>query len=142
MSLNSTPMPPSTSGGIRRRQLLAALVVTIAVGAASRRLHLHAWLWDKSLGDALYAVATYLVIGLAAPRWKAGRAALVAFCFCLAIELFQATGIPARHAHLAVVRWLVGTQFAWHDIACYVAGIAVIALIDMQMLTRSCSAVS
>jgi hypothetical protein len=42
-------------------------------------------------------------------------------------ELFQATGIPARHADLAFVRWLLGTTlFSWHDVACYPIGVALL----------------
>lgn len=116
-----------------RRQRLAVLIslcATVALGVVSRRLHLGwAW-WDKSLGDALYAVAVYLVLSLAFPRWSIGRLGGIALLFCLGIELFQLTGIPALYAHHPVVRWLIGTRFAWHDLGCYLVGCLAIAACD------------
>jgi hypothetical protein len=112
------------------------LALTVALGVASRRLPLGLPLWDKSLGDALYAVATYLVLGLLAPRLGSARTAAGSLAFCLGVETFQLTGIPARYAHLAPVRWLLGTSFSWHDITCYVAGIAGIWLLERALSGR------
>jgi hypothetical protein len=100
-----------------------ALLLTVAVGIASRRLPLGIGWWDKSLGDALYAGAVFLVLGLLAPSWKAVRCFAAALAICVAIELFQATGIPMRYAHVPVVRWVLGTRFALHDILCYAVGV-------------------
>src|SRR3954453_11269861 len=110
----------------RTPRLCAALAVTVALGLLSRLWPIGWSLYDKSLGDVLYAVAAYLVLALLLPRKRPAWIAPVALVLCLALEFFQATGIPARYAHLAVVRWLMGTTFAWHDIACYVVGVAVI----------------
>src|SRR5436190_331039 len=41
---------------------------------------------------------------------------------------------PARHADFGVVRWLLGTTFAWHDVACYVVGVAAIFGADVLLL--------
>lgn len=109
---------------------VAALGVTVALGIASRRVHLGLLLWDKSLGDTLYAVAVYLVLSLAFPRWSIPTLGRVALLLCLGLELFQLTGIPAAHAHLGVVRWLIGTRFAWHDLTCYLVGCLSIAMLD------------
>jgi hypothetical protein len=118
-----------------RFRLFAALVATIALGLLSR-LHPIGWpLYDRSLGDVLYAVAVYLLLALLCRRGPQFVAAL-ALSMCLSVEAFQATGIPARYAHLVLVRWLVGTTFAWHDILCYIVGVAAIVLLDRLALRR------
>lgn len=114
---------------------LIALLVTVALGIASRRWPIGLWLYDKSLGDVLYAVAAYLGLAIVLPRRPALVAGL-ALGWCLAVEAFQATGVPARYAHLGVVRWLIGTDFAWHDVACYFVGVAAVLVLDVLVLRR------
>jgi hypothetical protein len=109
---------------------LAALAGVVALGLASR-LHPIGLRWfDKDLGDVLYAAAAYLVLALFRPRWRPDPVAAVALAFCLAVETFQLTGLPARWAHVTLVRWLLGTGFAWRDVACYVVGIGGVTLAD------------
>jgi hypothetical protein len=115
-------------------RVLAALAVTVALGMLSRLYPLGWPVYDKSLGDALYAAAAYLALALALPRRRPTVVAALALAFCLAVESFQATGIPARYAHVAPVRWLLGTTFSWHDVACYVVGVAGIFGLDVQLL--------
>jgi len=115
-------------------RVLAALVVTVALGLLSR-LYPVGWpVYDKSLGDVLYAAAAYLALALALPRRRPGLVAALALALCLAVECFQATGIPARYAHFGPVRWLLGTTFSWHDIACYGVGVAGIFGVDVLLL--------
>jgi hypothetical protein len=109
---------------------LAALALVIALGVLSRRHPIGLSWYDKSLGDALYAAAAYLTLALLRPCWPAVRVAGIALGFCVVVELFQLTGLPARFASVPPVRWLLGTQFAWEDIGCYLVGIAVTAGID------------
>ncbi|MEZ0228883.1 MAG: DUF2809 domain-containing protein [Planctomycetota bacterium] len=109
----------------RPLRLLLALAITVALGIASRLAHTGSFLIDKTLGVVLYAVAVHFTLALFLRRTSPRRVALLSLIVCWAIELFQATGIPARHAELAVVRWLVGTTFSWHDVACYPLGVAV-----------------
>ncbi len=107
-----------------RLRLALALGLTIALGLLSRRVRLGWSLWDKSLGDVLYAVAAYLALALVWPAWPRRRLAALALAGCLLVETFQATGIPASYADSLVVRYLVGTTFSWHDVLCYVVGVA------------------
>jgi hypothetical protein len=118
--------------GMLRR--LTALAVTVALGLLSRLYPLGWPLYDKSLGDVLYAAAAYLALALALPRWRPVLVAALALAFCLAVESFQATGIPARYAHFGPVRWLLGTTFSWHDIACYGVGVAGAFGLDVLLL--------
>src|SRR3954469_3409502 len=114
-------------------RLLAALALTVALGLLSRLRPVGWPPYDKSLGDALYAAAAYLTLALLSRRPPALVAPL-ALALCLAVEGFQATGVPARHAHLGAVRWLLGTTFSWHDVACYVLGVAAVAAADGLLL--------
>jgi hypothetical protein len=110
--------------GIRARYALL-LAVTVIVGIASRKVHLGIRLWDKSLGDVLYAVAMLFALGLVAPRSRPVVLTAAAFGASFAIELFQLTGVPlaiAETPHWGFARWLLGTDFAWHDVACYAVG--------------------
>jgi hypothetical protein len=109
---------------IRARYALL-LAVTVVLGISSRKVHLGIRLWDKSLGDVLYAVAMLFAIGLVAPRARLVVLTAVAFGASFAIELFQLTGIPlaiAETPHWGFAHWLLGTDFAWHDVACYAVG--------------------
>lgn len=110
------------------------LLLVVAAGLISRRYPIGLPLYDENLGDALYAAAVYLTLGLVWPRWPVARLALVALAACVAVELLQLTGIPARYASLSPVRWLLGTHFAWVDLVCYVVGVSGVAAIDWPMV--------
>jgi hypothetical protein len=115
-------------------RLLAALVLTVALGLLSRLAPIGWPVYDKSLGDALYAVAAYLVLALVLHRWPVCRVAALALAACLAVEAFKFTGLPARYAGYGAVRWLLGTTPSWHNVACYALGIAAIAGADALLL--------
>jgi hypothetical protein len=114
-----------------------ALILDFTLGLVSRKLPLGVPVWDKYLGDACYAVAVYLVVALLRPKWDCRQVAVVAGGVCAAIEAFQLTGIPQRLAGVPGARWILGTTFAWGDLAAYLAGIAVIFLLDRSFIARS-----
>jgi hypothetical protein len=120
-----------------RARLLLALALTIALGLLSRLRPIGWPLYDHSLGDVLYAVAAYIALALVLPRLRPWHVAPLALVLCWAIEAFQATGVPARYAHIALVRWLIGTTFSWHDMVCYAIGVGLIAFLDVGLLRRS-----
>lgn len=108
------------------------VAITIALGLASRRFPIGVFVWDKSLGDALYAVMVYFVVALVRPSLRPRALGLLAFGISFAIELFQATGIPARLPR--VLQLVLGTSFGWHDVVCYAVGAAFVALVDGLVL--------
>ena len=116
-------------------RLVLALVATIALGLFSRLYPIGWPPYDKSLGDVLYAVAAYLALALVFFRRSLALVAALALVACEAIEFFQATGIPE---HLArqwrPFGWLLGTTFAWHDVACYVVGVVFVMVFDVTLL--------
>jgi hypothetical protein len=111
---------------MRRIHAAVAVGATIALGIASRKVHTGFFLWDKSLGDALYAVMIYFFLALARPSSSPRLLGLAAFAISFAIELFQATGIPKQLPRLLQIA--LGVEFAWHDVACYAVGAAAVAL--------------
>lgn len=120
----------------RRRRLLRwglLLVAIVAAGILSRVFRTGFRLFDKYLGDALYAAMVYVLFRLA------GRSASVtvwaAAAVMIALELFQLTLIPAgmlRGANpaLRVCARLLGTEFSWFDLLAYAAGIGCLALAE------------
>ncbi len=115
---------------VRRRFLALLLAGAMALGLASRLVPCGVWLWDRSLGDALYAVAMFLAMALVAPRARTTRVAAAAFGMCAAIELFQLTEIPDRLARAHTwIGWILGREFAVHDLVCYAVGVAAVALV-------------
>lgn len=120
---------PSTFEVQRARWRAGGLALaTVVLGVVSRRLPLGIPLWDKSAGDALYTVLVYFLAKLARPSVGPARLGAFAVGVSLLIELFQLTGIPA--ALPRVFRWVLGSTFAWHDVACYVVGGGIVVAAD------------
>src|SRR4051794_32913453 len=115
-------------------RLLAALAATVALGLASRLFSVGWPAWDKSLGDVLYAAAAYLALALVLYRRPPALVGALALAWSLAVECFQATGVPARYADVAAVRWLLGTAFSWHDVGCYFVGVGLLLVADVLVL--------
>ena len=111
-----------------RRFAILGFVASVLLGLASRKLGPTGFaLWDKSFGDADYAVMFGFLLLVLRPTLSALAIGLGAFGICFALELFQLTGIPLRAPQ--PLRFLLGTSFAWHDVACYAIGAAVVAAI-------------
>ena len=110
------------------RPVVAMMIaVTIALGAASRVWPIGSSLWDKSFGDVAYAIMVAFVVLFVSPRAKPIAIGAIAVTICFALELFQLTGVPARAPPL--LRIVLGTTFAWHDVVCYAVGAAVAAVV-------------
>jgi hypothetical protein len=120
---------------VLRRHSIVGLVVTIAVGLASRRVPLGFPLWDKSLGDALYTVMVFFSVVLARPSLAPRTVGVLALAISIVIEVFQLTGIPAQLPR--ILQLALGTTFAWHDIACYVVGAGLVTLAHTLLTKRS-----
>ena len=117
----------------RRLLYLLALLLVIGLGLSSRSIAVGWYVWDKSLGDAFYAVAVYLGLRVLAPQLAPRWPALAAVVFCLGIELFKFTGLPAAWAGWWWSRLVFGTTPSWHNVICYVVGVALVASADAAM---------
>jgi len=111
-------------------RLLSALAVTVVLGLASRLYPVGWFLYDRVLGEVLYAVAAYLVLAMLLVRKPPLFIAVIAFGCCLAVELFKLTGIPAEHQHVFLVRWFLGMTFSVVNLGYYFIGAALIAFAD------------
>ena len=117
-----------------RGSLILCLAGIIATGILSRIVHTVFIVFDKYLGDALYAAMVYMILRLiwAARRVKVAVAAMIVMT---AVELFQLTMIPAHlltssHLIVRICARLMGTEFSFLDLLTYAVGIAAIYLVD------------
>jgi hypothetical protein len=113
---------------------MLCLGLIIVLGVASRLIHTGFAIFDKYLGDALYAAMIYAILR---HRWE-GRAVTIATAIImLALELFQITGIPAQlvaseHLPVRLFARLLGTEFSFVDLLAYAVGIACIRIADIR----------
>ncbi len=121
--------------GLRsRRAWMVCLMVIIAIGILSRTVQTGFVLFDKYLGDALYAAMVYALLRV---LWSRVSVIVPAAIVMIAIELFQLTGIPARmvasgHLALYFVGRLLGTHFSFVDLLAYGVGIAGVYFVDAR----------
>jgi hypothetical protein len=118
-------------GGVTRATSALLVVITIALGGASRVWPIGFAAWDKSLGDVAYAIMIAFLLSFVFPRARSLAIGGSAMGLCFVLEAFQATGIPARAPRL--LRIVLGTTFAWHDLACYAVGGVVAALVHARI---------
>lgn len=111
-------------------RLLLALALTVALGLASRLYPTGWFLWDRILGEVLYAVAAYLVWAMLLFGRSPWLIAAIAFACCLAVELFKLTGVPAENQRVFLVRWFLGMVFDAVNLVYYFTGAALIACAD------------
>jgi hypothetical protein len=119
---------------VSRARSAALVAAAIALGAASRVWPIGRPLWDKSVGDAAYAMMLAFALSFAWPRMRSLALGVAAVGLAIAIELFQLTGLPARAPRL--IQIALGTTFAWHDVACYAVGGAAAALVHRFLSQR------
>lgn len=122
-----------------RASWVLCLLAIIAVGILSRTVHTGLVIFDKYLGDALYAAMVYVILRL---LWRTAPLALPAMGIMTVIELFQLTMIPARmltseHWIARICARLMGTQFSFLDLLAYGVGIGCIFLADLFWIFRS-----
>ncbi|MBC8167611.1 MAG: DUF2809 domain-containing protein [Bryobacteraceae bacterium] len=108
------------------------IVGIIAMGILSRVVHTGLAVFDKYLGDALYAMMVYGILRLLT---RAAASAVCAVFVMTAIELFQLTMIPANmlsseHLVTQICARLIGVQFGFLDLLAYGVGIGFIYLVD------------
>lgn len=120
---------------MRRRRIAAAVGAGAAVAAG---LLVHVVLPDSHAtdiaGDALYAAAVYLGLVLVAPRLHPVAVGALAAGWCVAVELFQLTGLPEQWgARFAPVTLVLGTVFDPRDLVVYTVVVAVVLLVDLVL---------
>ncbi len=122
-----------TRAARRRVVALAGVVLTVFAG-----LIVHTALPDTPAtdiaGDALYTAAIYGGIVVVAPRWSPGLVGAIAIGWCVAVELFQLTGLPVRWGEAWAPLMLVfGTVFDARDLLIYVLTGLVLLAVDLAL---------
>jgi hypothetical protein len=111
---------------------MAFLAGIVAMGILSRVVHTGLLVFDKYLGDALYATMVYTILRLLC---RSASVALPAMVVMVGIELFQLTMIPAHmlgseHLIIRICARLIGTEFSFLDLLAYGVGIGCVYLAD------------
>ena len=126
-----------------RYRLLWVMLVVATIGMLSRMVRIGAPIWDKYVGDVVYAAGFYLALSL---LWSGGTVttkALLTTVYVVAVETFQLTPVPAhlnQSANPAVRAFayvVLGAVFGWWDILAYLIGIGGISLADKLYLQRA-----
>ena len=122
-----------------RLSWLICIVGIITVGILSRVIHTGFSIFDKYLGDLLYAAMVYGILRL---LWSPARSAVCATVVMTLIELFQLTMIPARmlaseHPITRICARLIGVEFSFLDLLAYGVGIGCIYLVDSSRARRA-----
>ncbi len=111
-------------GIIRKRiHYLFLIIGTIGLGLASRSGSIPPFIYPY-LGDGLYALMIYFMLGFVWPKAPSLRVAALCVLVCYGIELsqlYQADWINAiRNTRLGGL--VLGFGFLWSDLVCYLAG--------------------
>ena len=118
---------------------LLALIIVIIIGLPTRTIpQLMPHFMVMYVGDALWALAIYLMLGILLPHANSRYLLLIALTFTWAIEFsqfYQADWINAvRRFPLAGL--ILGFSFLWSDLVAYTVGIFVGLLIEKALLLR------
>ena len=126
-----------------RRKLVFAcyMVMTIILGTLSRVVQTQNIIFDKYLGDMLYAVLMYWLMSFVWTRAMPLTKLLLTTLIMILIEAFQLTGLPlsfrrSESVALHVFAIALGTTFSFFDIIAYLVGIVLVYLFDRQWVTR------
>jgi hypothetical protein len=136
-------MPPST---FRRNRLLyvGLIALVIAVGLPTRLIpeFLPAFVVDY-LGDALWALAIFLLIGIVFPKKRARTIFWIALAVTWGIEfseLYQADWINAIRAY-KLGGLILGYTFLPSDLLMYLCGIGAGVILEKWLLTANKGAI-
>ena len=136
----------TSMNGLHRRyrhRLLWVTCLVAAIGIISRVVQIGSSIWDKYVGDTVYAAVFYLVLRLV---WEEGTViakVILTIVYVAAIEAFQLTQIPAslgQSTSLAIRAFgyvVLGSGFSWWDMLAYLVGIGGVSLIDEVYLARA-----
>ena len=123
MLLNIVPLYIIT----RNRILNFILIIsTIALGLASRTAIVPDTIYPY-LGDILYAVMIYFVLGFLLPTMSQIKVAIACVLACFAIEFLQLIDVPWLNSvrNTLFGRLVLGSGFLWSDLLCYLVGTSI-----------------
>lgn len=120
----------------RRLLLILALVLTIALGLASRTV----WIPSPALlrayaGDTLWALAVYWSFSFIWTKKSPAVIAAWSLLTAYAVEFSQLYHAPwiDRIRHTTLGGLLLGFTFLWSDLICYTVGVALGVALDRSL---------
>ena len=119
-----------------------SIIMTIIIGISSRVFETGNPVFDKYLGDALYAILIYLLLGFLWDEIRPIIKLIISTIVVLMIEIFQISGIPLQLSQsdnilLRIISILIGTEFSFYDIYAYIIGLVIMYLLDVWFRARS-----
>jgi hypothetical protein len=114
------------------------LGLVTGLGIVSRLFPIGFILWDKYLGDVLYAAVFYLGLSLIWPKGTSAAKTVLTGMYVIAIETFQLTSIPVQlsRSNNLVIRLfayaVLGSKFSGWDLLAYGVGLA--AMVGVEKL--------
>ena len=125
----------------KRRAYSSVFFFVVFFGILSRMFETGFIILDKYLGDALYAIMLYVLLGAILVNMRPSYKFFLTLSLMVIIEVFQLSNIPGDFSRssnilLNIVSTLLGTKFSWLDILAYLIGLLVILLLDVGY-TRS-----
>ena len=124
-------------------KLLLVICLVAAIGIVSRVVFIGFLIWDKYLGDVVYAAVFYLILSLV---WRKGTTvgkALLTTAYVVVVEVFQLTQIPVylnRSENFFVKTFayvVLGSVFTWWDMLAYGVGIGGALILDKHYLEET-----
>lgn len=124
------------SPGPGRRLVVAAAGAGVIVLGLAARFLFGGWFGDAA-GGLLYAVLVYLLVAFVAPGLRPLVVAVLAGLLCGGVEFLQLTSMPRDLAAVfPPARLVLGTTFVATDLLAYVAGAAIVGVVDDQVQRR------
>ena len=120
--------------------LFIAIVVTIALGLASRKVPvLFPAFLGKYPGDALWSLMVYWGIALLIPNASVKKVAVLALLVSYADEISQLYQAPWLNAIRSTTlgHLVLGSAFSWLDMLAYAVGVAAGATIEYLLPSNS-----
>lgn len=122
----------------RNRILYFFLIIsTIIIGLASRKYSSHLpEIINLGLGDALWAVMMYFIMGFFFPRFSVQKLAFLSLSICFLIEFSQLLQedwiIALRNNRFGLL--VLGKGFLWSDLVAYSIGIGLSIATEKYLL--------
>ena len=114
-------------------------MLVLATGYASRRhSHYLPLLIRKRTGDALWAGAIFMLVGIVRPKWSTLTVTITALLISYTIEFSQIYHRPwIDHIRsYALGKLILGTTFFWWDQVAYTIGIGLLVPVDLWLTSR------
>ena len=125
-----------------RRAYLIAFAAVFLLGLPTRLIpQLMPAFCVNYVGDALWAMAIFIGLGILFPKASTRRLFLTAILITYAIEfseLYQADWINQLRS-IKLIGLILGYTFLWTDLVAYAVGITAGAILDHLMLRRNYS---